>query len=125
MQIKESLYTKKVGDEVKYRLLDEIANTCIQTGPLFLEYKPLLQENQVYLYISLCYFELLKKKVNYFRLIPNPCAHTKLIFTESFRSNEYFLGNYYFTPEYNYNQWIDCDNDNLLTGEERYRWDIM
>lgn len=62
MQIKESLYTKKVGDEVKYRLLDEIANTCIQTGPLFLEYKPLLQANQVYLYISLCYFELLKKK---------------------------------------------------------------
>ncbi|KZV23478.1 hypothetical protein F511_16834 [Dorcoceras hygrometricum] len=40
-QIKENLiYAKKVADDVKYRLLDEIASTCIEPGPLFLEYRP-------------------------------------------------------------------------------------
>lgn len=38
---------KKVPDDVKYMFLDEIARSCIQTGPLFLEYKPELQEDQV------------------------------------------------------------------------------
>ncbi|KAI3465731.1 hypothetical protein Pfo_022394 [Paulownia fortunei] len=45
-QIKENLYITKVPDDVKYRLLDEIASSCIQPGPLFLEYKPELQEEQ-------------------------------------------------------------------------------
>ncbi|XP_075478616.1 uncharacterized protein LOC142519470 isoform X2 [Primulina tabacum] len=40
-QIKENLvYTKKVADDVKYKLLDEIASSCVEPGPLFLEYKP-------------------------------------------------------------------------------------
>ncbi|XP_073120596.1 uncharacterized protein [Henckelia pumila] len=40
-QVKENLvYTKKVADDVKYKLLDEIASSCVETGPLFLEYKP-------------------------------------------------------------------------------------
>ncbi|XP_073030474.1 uncharacterized protein [Primulina eburnea] len=40
-QIKEKLvYTKKLADDVKYKLLDEIACSCVEPGPLFLEYKP-------------------------------------------------------------------------------------
>ncbi|PIN06275.1 hypothetical protein CDL12_21175 [Handroanthus impetiginosus] len=45
-QIKKYVYVEKVADDVKYRLLDEIASSCIQTGTLLLEYKPELQEDQ-------------------------------------------------------------------------------
>ncbi|KAK6142340.1 hypothetical protein DH2020_022688 [Rehmannia glutinosa] len=45
-QIKENFYIKKVSDDVKYRLLAEIASSCFQQGPLYLEYKPQLQEDQ-------------------------------------------------------------------------------
>lgn len=47
MQIKENLYIKKASDDVKYRFLDEIARTCIQSGPFLLEYKPQLQHDQI------------------------------------------------------------------------------
>ncbi|KAL8045309.1 hypothetical protein ABFX02_08G105200 [Erythranthe guttata] len=46
-QIKEKLYIKKVSDDAKYKLLDEIGRSFVQqAGPLFLEYKPELQEDQ-------------------------------------------------------------------------------
>ncbi|KAK4386064.1 hypothetical protein Sango_2477000 [Sesamum angolense] len=45
-QVKESVRTEIVTDDVKYRLLDEIASSCAKTGPLLLEYKPQLQEEQ-------------------------------------------------------------------------------
>ncbi|XAR55484.1 hypothetical protein NMG60_11035562 [Bertholletia excelsa] len=43
-QIKESLSMKSVEKDVKYRLLDDIARTCLHPGPLALEYFPQLQE---------------------------------------------------------------------------------
>ncbi|KAL8511001.1 hypothetical protein ACS0TY_017721 [Phlomoides rotata] len=46
-QIKENLYMKKVSDDVKYRFLDEIARSWIQSGPLLLEYKQQLQHDQI------------------------------------------------------------------------------
>ncbi|KAL0285926.1 UNVERIFIED_CONTAM: hypothetical protein Sangu_2757800 [Sesamum angustifolium] len=45
-QVKQSVRTEIVTDDVKYRLLDEIASSCAKTGPLLLEYKPQLQEEQ-------------------------------------------------------------------------------
>ncbi|KAL0320224.1 UNVERIFIED_CONTAM: hypothetical protein Sradi_5283900 [Sesamum radiatum] len=45
-QVKESVCTEIVTDDVKYRLLDEIASSCAKKGPLLLEYKPQLQEEQ-------------------------------------------------------------------------------
>ncbi|KAL2252183.1 uncharacterized protein LOC105167560 [Sesamum indicum] len=45
-QVKESVCAEMVTDDVKYRLLDEIASSCAKTGPLLLEYKPQLQEEQ-------------------------------------------------------------------------------
>ncbi|KAL7142157.1 hypothetical protein ABFS83_08G104900 [Erythranthe nasuta] len=46
-QIKEKLYIKKVSDDAKYKLLDEIGRSFVQpAGPLFLEYKPELQEDK-------------------------------------------------------------------------------
>ncbi|KAL7154827.1 hypothetical protein ABFS83_03G029600 [Erythranthe nasuta] len=48
-QIKEKLYIKKVSDDAKYKLLDEIGRSFVQqAGPLFLEYKPELQEDKSY-----------------------------------------------------------------------------
>lgn len=46
MQIVENLEMKKVPDNVKHRFLDETARSCVQTGPLLLEYKPALQEDE-------------------------------------------------------------------------------
>ncbi|XP_009592284.1 uncharacterized protein [Nicotiana tomentosiformis] len=37
-QLKENLCRKSVSNEVKYRLVDEIARSCFQKGPLLLEY---------------------------------------------------------------------------------------
>ncbi|KAG8364682.1 hypothetical protein BUALT_Bualt18G0023900 [Buddleja alternifolia] len=45
-QIKEKLYMKKLSDDDKYRLLDEIASSYIEPGLLLLEYKPELLEEQ-------------------------------------------------------------------------------
>ncbi|KAK4420878.1 hypothetical protein Salat_2038300 [Sesamum alatum] len=45
-QIKETICTETVTDDVKYRLLDEIVSSCARTGPLLLEYKPEWQEEQ-------------------------------------------------------------------------------
>ncbi|KAL0406071.1 UNVERIFIED_CONTAM: hypothetical protein Slati_3921000 [Sesamum latifolium] len=45
-QVKESVCTEIVTDDVKYRLLGEIASSCAKTGPLLLEYKHQLQEEQ-------------------------------------------------------------------------------
>ncbi|XP_057796521.1 uncharacterized protein LOC131012551 [Salvia miltiorrhiza] len=46
-QIIENLDMKSVPDNVKYKFLDEISRSCIEAGPLFLEYKPHLQENEM------------------------------------------------------------------------------
>ncbi|KAL7002376.1 hypothetical protein U1Q18_003531 [Sarracenia purpurea var. burkii] len=45
-QIKENLSIKSVPDDVKYRLVDEIARSCLQPGPLALEYYSELQQEQ-------------------------------------------------------------------------------
>ncbi|KAL6556378.1 hypothetical protein OROGR_005666 [Orobanche gracilis] len=46
-QIKENLYIEKISQDFKYRMLSEIASSCMQQGPLFLEYKQELQQDQV------------------------------------------------------------------------------
>ncbi|KAJ8561080.1 hypothetical protein K7X08_027270 [Anisodus acutangulus] len=46
-QIKENLCIKSVSNEVKYRLMDEIARICFQQGPLLLEYRNESQQEQV------------------------------------------------------------------------------
>ncbi|CAL5403625.1 unnamed protein product [Camellia sinensis] len=46
-QIKENLSIQSVPNDVKYRLLDEIARSCLQPGPLALEYYSELQQEQV------------------------------------------------------------------------------
>uniref|UniRef100_M1AD41 Uncharacterized protein n=2 Tax=Solanum tuberosum TaxID=4113 RepID=M1AD41_SOLTU len=43
-QIKENLCIKSVSNEVKYKLVDEIARICFQQGPLLLEYRNEQQE---------------------------------------------------------------------------------
>ncbi|KAL6501686.1 hypothetical protein OROGR_026819 [Orobanche gracilis] len=42
-QIKENLYIEKISEDFKYRMLAEIASSCMQQGTLFLEYKKELQ----------------------------------------------------------------------------------
>ncbi|KAL6550011.1 hypothetical protein OROMI_020499 [Orobanche minor] len=46
-QIKENLYIEKISEDFKYRMLAEIASSSMQQGPLFLEYKKELQQDQV------------------------------------------------------------------------------
>ncbi|XP_049347422.1 uncharacterized protein LOC125811920 [Solanum verrucosum] len=46
-QIKENLCIKSVSNEVKYKLVDEIARICFQQGPLLLEYRNESQQEQV------------------------------------------------------------------------------
>ncbi|XP_016476338.1 uncharacterized protein LOC107797930 [Nicotiana tabacum] len=46
-QIKENIYRKSVSNEVKYRLVDEIARTCFRRGPLLLEYRNESQHEMV------------------------------------------------------------------------------
>ncbi|PSS16319.1 IST1-like protein [Actinidia chinensis var. chinensis] len=45
-QIKENLSIKSVPNDVKYKLVDEIARSCFQQGPLALEYYTDLQVDQ-------------------------------------------------------------------------------
>ncbi|KAH0774464.1 hypothetical protein KY290_011601 [Solanum tuberosum] len=47
-QIKENLCIKSVSNEVKYKLVDEIARICFQQGPLLLEYRNESQQEQVH-----------------------------------------------------------------------------
>ncbi|MCD7462218.1 hypothetical protein HAX54_048014 [Datura stramonium] len=46
-QIKEKLCINSVSNEVKYRLVDEIARICFHQGPLLLEYRNESQQEQV------------------------------------------------------------------------------
>ncbi|TMW87166.1 hypothetical protein EJD97_020334 [Solanum chilense] len=45
-QIKQNLCVKSVSNEVKYKLVDEIARICFQQGPLLLEYRNESQQQQ-------------------------------------------------------------------------------
>ncbi|XP_060211433.1 uncharacterized protein LOC132638638 [Lycium barbarum] len=45
-QVKENLCIKSVSNEVKYRLVDEIARSCFRQGPLLLEYRNESQQEQ-------------------------------------------------------------------------------
>ncbi|PHT51737.1 hypothetical protein CQW23_06199, partial [Capsicum baccatum] len=47
-QLKEKLFVKSVSNEVKYRLVDEIARIYFQQGPLLLEYRNESQQEQVH-----------------------------------------------------------------------------
>ncbi|KAL1567688.1 hypothetical protein AAHA92_03141 [Salvia divinorum] len=43
----ENLEMRRVPDDVKYKFLDEIAESYTETQPLFLEYKPQFHENEI------------------------------------------------------------------------------
>lgn len=47
LQIIENLEMKRVPNDVKYKFLDEIAESFTEEQPLFLEYKPQFLENEV------------------------------------------------------------------------------
>ncbi|OIT19776.1 PREDICTED: uncharacterized protein LOC109221044 [Nicotiana attenuata] len=46
-QLKENMCRKSASNEVKYRLVDEIARTCFRRGPLLLEYRNESQHEMV------------------------------------------------------------------------------
>lgn len=53
LQIKENLSIKSVPNDVKYKLVDEIARSCLEPGPLAIEYYSELQLDQVTLALFL------------------------------------------------------------------------